>query len=71
VHQGLIHLSYFSYILDKADSTGEELRRHGACTREQKARIEEIRAVGGIAQVVRSLEDVHRLFGKDGEIEIL
>ncbi len=32
-------------------------------TPEQKARIKEIRAAGGIAEVVKSLEDVHRNLG--------
>jgi len=43
----------------------------GRLTPEQKARIEEIRQAGGIAEVVKSIEDVHKLFGKDGRIEIL
>src|SRR5919108_931931 len=42
----------------------------GRLTLEQRARIEEIKAAGGIAEVVRDLEDVHRIFGKDGRIEI-
>jgi hypothetical protein len=42
----------------------------GRLSLEQKARIEEIRQAGGMAEVVKSLEEVHRLFGKDGRIEI-
>ncbi|MGE5444251.1 MAG: VRR-NUC domain-containing protein [Ignavibacteriales bacterium] len=42
----------------------------GRLTPEQKARIEEIRKAGGIAEVVRSLEEVHSIFNKDGRITI-
>lgn len=42
----------------------------GRLSHEQRARIEEIRAAGGMAEVVRSLEEVHRIFGQEGRIEI-
>ncbi len=42
----------------------------GRLTPWQKARIEQIRAAGGVAEVVRSLEDVHRLFNQEGRIII-
>ncbi len=40
----------------------------GRLSPEQKARIEEITRAGGIAEVVRSVEDVHRVFNQDGRI---
>ncbi len=42
----------------------------GRLSPEQAARIEEIRAAGGMAEVVRSLEEVHRIFGQEGRIII-
>ncbi len=42
----------------------------GRLTPEQKARIEEIRQAGGMAEVVRSLEDVHRIFGERSKITL-
>jgi hypothetical protein len=42
----------------------------GRLSPEQKARMEEIRAAGGMAEVVRSLEEVHRIFGQEGRIVV-
>ena len=42
----------------------------GRLTLEQRARIEELRAARGIAEVVRDLGDIQRIFGKDRRTEI-
>ncbi|MGE5445492.1 MAG: VRR-NUC domain-containing protein [Ignavibacteriales bacterium] len=48
-----------------------EVKTHkGRLTPEQKARIEAIRQAGGIAEVVRSLQDVHKIFGENSRITI-
>ncbi|MGE5446106.1 MAG: VRR-NUC domain-containing protein [Ignavibacteriales bacterium] len=42
----------------------------GKLSPEQRSRIEEIRKAGGMAEVVRSLEEVHRIFGESSRITI-
>ncbi|MGE5443756.1 MAG: VRR-NUC domain-containing protein [Ignavibacteriales bacterium] len=42
----------------------------GRLTPEQRARIDEIRKAGGMAEVVRSLEDIHKIFGESSRITI-
>jgi hypothetical protein len=42
----------------------------GRLTPEQQARFEGIRRADGIAEVVRSFEDVHRIFGEKSRIEV-
>lgn len=42
----------------------------GKLSPEQQARIGEIRRAGGMAEVVRSLEDVHSIFGEKSRITV-